>query len=74
MPYHLVTAGRCVVKLLDGPAIDLAAGDVVVFPKGDHHMLGGTPQFGPLSMPTEDLTKLLSGERSRRSAAGATAR
>ena len=59
VPYHLVTAGRCVVKLLDGPAVDLAAGDVVVFPKGDHHMLGGTPQFGPLSIPTEDLTKLL---------------
>ncbi len=59
VPYHLVTAGRCVVKLLDGPAIDLAAGDVVVFPKGDHHMLGGTLQFGPVSMALEDLTKLL---------------
>ena len=59
VPYHLVTAGRCVVKLLDGPALDLAAGDVVVFPQGDHHMLGGTPQFGPLSMPVEDLTQLL---------------
>ncbi len=59
VPYHYVAAGRCVVKLLDGPAIDLAAGDVVVFPKGDHHMLGGTPQFGPLSLPPEDLTKLL---------------
>jgi len=60
VPYHLVTAGRCVVKLLDGPAIDLAAGDVVLFPNGDHHMLGGTPQFGPVSMPPESLTKLLS--------------
>ena len=59
VPYHLVTAGRCVVKLLDGPAIDLAAGDVVVFPKGDHHMLGGTPQFGPMSMAPEDITRLL---------------
>ena len=59
VPYHLVTAGRCVVKLLDGPAVDLAAGDVVVFPKGDHHMLGGTPQFGALSIAPEDLTKLL---------------
>jgi len=59
VPYHYVAAGRCVVKLLDGPAIDLAAGDVVVFPKGDHHMLGGTAQFGPLSVPPEDLTKLL---------------
>ena len=62
VPYHFVAAGRCVVKLLDGPAIDLAAGDVVVFPQGEHHMLGGTPQFGPLSVPPEDLTKLLKRE------------
>jgi AraC family transcriptional regulator, alkane utilization regulator len=59
VPYHLVTAGRCVVKLLEGPAIELAAGDVVVFPNGDHHMLGGTAQFGPVSMTPENLTKLL---------------
>ena len=59
VPYHLVTAGRCVVKLLDGPPIDLAAGDVVMFPTGDHHMLGGMPQFGPVSMTPENLTKLL---------------
>ncbi|MCD6044406.1 MAG: transcriptional regulator, AraC family, partial [Burkholderiales bacterium] len=59
VPYHLIVAGRCAVKLLDGPAIDLAAGDVVVFPNGDDHILSGTPQFGPLSIPPEDLTKLL---------------
>lgn len=63
VPYHLITAGRCVVKLLDGPPIELAAGDVVMFPHGDHHMLGGTAQFGPLSIPAEDLTKLLSRDR-----------
>jgi AraC-like DNA-binding protein len=59
VPYHLITAGRCVVKLLDGPTIDLAAGDVVVFPHGDHHVLGGAPRLGPLSVTPEDLTKLL---------------
>ena len=59
VPYHLITAGHCVVKLLDGPAVELGAGDVVVFPNGDHHMLGGTPQFGPVSMAPADLTKLL---------------
>jgi AraC-like DNA-binding protein len=60
VPYHLVTAGRCVVKLLDGPPMELGAGDIVVFPNGDHHMLGGTPQFGAVSVTPEDLTKLLS--------------
>lgn len=59
VPYHLVTAGRCVAKLLGGAAVDLVAGDVVVFPRGDHHTLGGTAQFGPVSVPQEDLTKLI---------------
>jgi AraC-like DNA-binding protein len=38
--YHLVTAGRAYAKLADQPAIPLAAGDVVVFPHGDGHVLG----------------------------------
>lgn len=59
VPYHLIVAGGCAVKLLDGPSIDLAAGDVVLFPNGDRHILSGMPQFGPLSVTPEDLTKLL---------------
>jgi AraC family transcriptional regulator, alkane utilization regulator len=59
VPYHLVTAGRCVAKLLDGPPIDLEAGDVIMVPHGDHHVLGGTRQFGPVSMTPEALAQLL---------------
>jgi len=38
--YHFVTEGRAYVQLHDGPRVDLAAGDVVIFPHGDHHYLG----------------------------------
>lgn len=59
IPYHLVTSGRCVVKLIDGPAMELAAGDVVVFPNGDPHVLGGTQELGPMSLAPEHMMKLL---------------
>lgn len=39
VPYHLVTAGACTVRLDGGPAVGLAAGDVVIFPGGDSHVL-----------------------------------
>ena len=38
--YHFVTAGSAYAKLRDGRREELSAGDVVVFPHGDHHFLG----------------------------------
>jgi AraC family transcriptional regulator, alkane utilization regulator len=38
--YHLIVEGRCHIKLLDGEPILLEAGDVVMFPKGDPHLMG----------------------------------
>jgi Cupin len=38
--YHFVTEGHAYVQLRDGPREELSAGDVVVFPHGDHHYLG----------------------------------
>src|SRR5262245_66212809 len=35
VPYHLVTAGRCVVKLIVGPAIDLVADTAGLWPHAD---------------------------------------
>ena len=43
--YHFLTEGRAYVKLPDGGREELIAGDVVVFPHGDAHLLGnGAPQ------------------------------
>jgi AraC-like DNA-binding protein len=42
--YHVVAEGECWATLLDGPpATRLGAGDVVVFPHGDAHVLASEP-------------------------------
>jgi AraC-like DNA-binding protein len=42
--YHVITDGACWVSRVDGPpAVRLAAGDVVVFPHGDAHVLSSDP-------------------------------
>jgi AraC-like DNA-binding protein len=43
--YHFLTEGRAYARLLDGPREELTAGDIVVFPHGDAHLLGnGSPE------------------------------
>jgi AraC-like DNA-binding protein len=41
--YHVVTRGACWAGLVDGEAARLEAGDVVVFPHGDSHVVSSTP-------------------------------
>jgi AraC-like DNA-binding protein len=42
--YHLVTEGRASARLVDGQRIILKAGDIVIFPHGDAHILeNGAP-------------------------------
>ena len=38
--YHLLTHGRAYANVEDGQRISLSAGDIVVFPHGDPHILG----------------------------------
>jgi AraC-like DNA-binding protein len=38
--YHLLTEGRAYTKLPDGKRVELTAGDIVVYPHGDPHLLG----------------------------------
>ena len=43
--YHFLTEGRAYARLLEGPREELTAGDVVIFPHGDAHVLGnGVPE------------------------------
>jgi AraC-like DNA-binding protein len=37
--YHLLTDGRAYARLLDGERITLDAGDIVIFPHGDAHII-----------------------------------
>jgi AraC-like DNA-binding protein len=41
--YHLITAGSCWAGLIDEPALRLEAGDIIVFPQGDAHVVSSTP-------------------------------
>jgi AraC-like DNA-binding protein len=39
IPYHILTQGRCFVGVVGEEQIEMAAGDVIVFPQGDGHVL-----------------------------------
>jgi AraC-like DNA-binding protein len=41
--YHVVTRGACFGGLVGEPPVVLAAGDVIVFPQGDAHVLSSAP-------------------------------
>jgi len=43
--YHFLTEGRAYARLPEGPREQLTAGDIVIFPHGDAHLLGnGSPE------------------------------
>jgi AraC-like DNA-binding protein len=41
--YHVVTAGSCWGGLIDEVPVHLEAGDVIVFPQGDQHVMSSAP-------------------------------
>jgi AraC-like DNA-binding protein len=41
--YHVVTAGRCFANVIGGGPITLEAGEVIVFTKGDPHVMSSSP-------------------------------
>ena len=45
--YHLLTHGRAYASVEDGERIRLSAGDIVVFPHGDPHIMGNGPDVEP---------------------------
>ena len=41
--YHIISEGRCYGGLLDEEQVELVAGDVIVFPHGDAHVMSSGP-------------------------------
>lgn len=41
--YHVVTSGSCWGGIVDEPAVKLSAGDIIVFPQGDSHVMSSAP-------------------------------
>src|SRR5262245_38671725 len=58
--YHFLTEGRAYARLPDGRQEELTAGDIVIFPHGDAHVLGnGAPEkpVDALGMFAKNLTQ-----------------
>ena len=53
IPYHLVTEGTCYARLLDGDPVELRAGDLILFPAGDRHVLSTASEASLRLEPTE---------------------
>lgn len=51
--YHLLTEGRASAHLLDGKSISLEAGDLVIFPHGDSHIIENGPPTKTVDMAKE---------------------
>jgi len=58
--FHLVVEGHCLARIESGPSCELLAGDVVLLPRNDLHLLGSELGLKPipaseLIQPTEGL-------------------
>jgi AraC-like DNA-binding protein len=51
IPYHMVASGSCWAWAPDQPPAHLSAGDVIVFPHGDAHVLSSAPGMRGLADP-----------------------
>jgi hypothetical protein len=47
-PFHVVTAGSCLVTSGTLPPIHIETGDVIVFPRGDQHIMASDPELAPV--------------------------
>lgn len=45
--FHLITEGECYVDMGDGIPVRLIAGDAVIFPQGDAHLMTSAPGLPP---------------------------
>jgi len=61
IPYHLISEGRCRASLPDGEPVELEAGELIIFPHGDRHVLesAGAGKLKPVEIRGEDLYALL---------------
>ena len=51
--YHLLTEGQASARLVGGESIALEAGDIVIFPHGDEHILENGPHTKTVDMAKE---------------------
>ena len=63
--YHVVTRGSCFGGLVGEKPVELNAGDVIVFPHGDPHVMSSAPDSGARPDPraADDLSELFQSAR-----------
>jgi AraC-like DNA-binding protein len=63
IPCHLVTEGTCYARLLDDGPVELRAGDLILFPAGDQHVLATASEAAlrlkPIDLTGENLDQML---------------
>ncbi len=57
--YHLLTEGRASARVENGERVALVAGDIVIFPHGDPHIMENGPPTKTVDM-AEELSRILS--------------
>jgi AraC-like DNA-binding protein len=57
--FHLLTEGRATARLVDGERITLDAGDIVIFPRGDAHVIENGPPTKSVDM-VKELARIFS--------------
>ena len=57
--FHFVVEGRCLARIENQPACELVAGDVVLFPRNDPHLLGSA--LGLQAVPISKLIQPATG-------------
>ncbi|HVY93957.1 MAG TPA: AraC family transcriptional regulator [Bryobacteraceae bacterium] len=68
--YHLVIDGAAFVQLPEGQPIALSAGDIVVLPHGDPHVMTSAPGVAATSLNSAILSKIQSRDLSPMQAGG----
>lgn len=63
--YHVVLEGSCWGGLRGQPLVPLNAGDVILFPQGDAHVMSGTPRPGPHLPQVYDVPRYPEGAEFR---------
>ena len=49
-PFHVIIDGSCLVTLGNLPPIRIETGDVIIFPRGDQHVMASDPGIAPVSI------------------------
>jgi AraC-like DNA-binding protein/mannose-6-phosphate isomerase-like protein (cupin superfamily) len=60
-PFHVVTEGSCLVTSGTLSSIHIEAGDVIVFPRGDQHVMASDPELAPV--PIQEIYSQPSAEQ-----------